>query len=101
MSLDIDLGERDVFWPQDLLPHDFPNCRILTFGYDSHITKFFGGAANQGSIMDHGNDLLRRLTAQRINDTKRKVIFMAHSLGGLVLKEVFVAAVSLVSLSYL
>jgi len=86
-----------LFWPQDLLPTDFPACRILTFGYDSHVTRFFAGTASKNGIKEHGNDLLKRLEAAR-RDTEepggsntvstRKIIFIVHSLGGLVLKEV-------------
>lgn len=80
----------EVFWPEDLLPLAFPNCRILTFGYDSTVSNFFTGTANQNGISEHGNDLLKRLEAERRdeNSIKRKIIFIVHSLGGLVLKEV-------------
>lgn len=48
-------------------------------------------------ILEHGNDLLNRLEAARKDQgtlnrssrmSSRKIIFVAHSLGGLVLKEV-------------
>lgn len=31
-----------VFWPEDLLAKDFPDLRVLTYGYDSQVWKFFG-----------------------------------------------------------
>lgn len=37
----------ETFWPADFLPQDVPNARIITYGYNSHITKFFLGATNQ------------------------------------------------------
>jgi hypothetical protein len=88
-----------VFWPEDLLPVKFRQCRILTFGYDSHVSHFFKGPANQNSLMQHGSDLLNRLEAARRDEpgnlivdvapvSKRKIIFLAHSLGGLIVKEV-------------
>ncbi|KAH7350702.1 hypothetical protein BKA65DRAFT_582695 [Rhexocercosporidium sp. MPI-PUGE-AT-0058] len=82
-------GEDGYFWPQELLPEDFPDCRILTFGYDSHVSNFFGGAANKDGITAHGNAFLNRLVGVRTNNCppERKIIFIAHSLGGLVLKE--------------
>ena len=32
---DID-HSQDCYWPEDL-PRDFPNCRILTYGYESSV----------------------------------------------------------------
>jgi hypothetical protein len=32
-------NEKEVFWPKDLLPCDCPNARIITWGYDSHVSK--------------------------------------------------------------
>lgn len=87
----------EVFWPLDLLAADIKNVRILTYGYDSHISRFFKGSANQNNIFAHGQDLLnalerarRKSTIKRIagGDPKRPIIFVVHSLGGIVLKEV-------------
>ena len=60
-------GYRDVFWPQELLPQDCPDARILTFGYDSAVTKFFGGAANQNNIFANSLNLLYSLNRLRAN----------------------------------
>jgi hypothetical protein len=76
-----------VFWPSDLLPLDLPNVRILTYGYDSKVTKWFCGAANQMNLEDHGTSFLNSLEAQRRNCRGRPIIFVAHSLGGLVVEE--------------
>jgi hypothetical protein len=39
----------------------------MTFGYDSDVSKFFGGAANQNTFYDHAGDLLGALTRKRTN----------------------------------
>ena len=57
--------ESSVFWPFDLLREDCPNARIITWGYNSVITKFFDGAVNQGSIFAHAKDLLFDLSRER------------------------------------
>ena len=57
--------ERCVFWPFDLLRGDCPDARIITWGYNSVITKFFDGAVNQGSIFAHAKDLLFDLSRER------------------------------------
>jgi len=77
-----------LFWPGDLLSKDFTNVRILTYGYDSHVSHFFAGAASQNNINAHGRSLLNALELNRRYNPKRPLIFMAHSLGGIVLKEV-------------
>jgi hypothetical protein len=79
--------KRSVYWPADLLPDDRYDIRVMTYGYDSHVTKFFNGAANQTSISGHGRSFLNSLAAQRLTCPRRPLIFVAHSLGGLVVKE--------------
>ncbi|EFX03482.1 hypothetical protein CMQ_410 [Grosmannia clavigera kw1407] len=76
-----------VFWPKDFLAADCRNARILTYGYDSRVTHFFGGAPNQNNISAHGRSLLNALERNRRESPKRPVIFIVHSLGGIVLKE--------------
>ena len=75
-----------AFWPVDLLPEECPNSRILLFGYDSKAIKFGTGALNKGSTFTHGKDLLFTLSRKR--DANRPLIFVGHSLGGIVIKEV-------------
>lgn len=81
-------GAQSVFWPRDLLPLKYPKARILTYGYDSHISHFFKGPANQNGITEHGRDMLQALVAYRRTTLDKPIVFVAHSLGGLVLKEV-------------
>lgn len=78
--------EARLFWPADLLPEKCPQARILTYGYDTKITKYLSGPTNKSSIFSHSKDLLFALGRQRLLD--RPVIYVAHSLGGIVIKEV-------------
>ena len=57
--------ERGIFWPLDLLPLDCANARILTWGYDSKVSHFFGGATNQSNIAAHARNLLYALARRR------------------------------------
>jgi hypothetical protein len=77
-----------LYWPYDLLAKDFKNVRILTYGYDSHVSKFFNGPANQNNIRAHGRSLLNALELYRRDDANRPLLFIVHSLGGIILKEV-------------
>ena len=79
--------KEETYWPRDLLPRDFPNARVLTYGYDSHVSHFFRDTANKNNIFTLGRDLLHDLVAYRVDEPTRPLIFVCHSLGGLVVKE--------------
>ena len=84
----VSLGnKKDIFWPRDLLKNDFPNARIITFGYNTNITQGYF-PANQGKIFSHARDLLYGLESERRKAVDRDLIFIAHSLGGILVKEV-------------
>ncbi|KAL6835384.1 hypothetical protein V8C40DRAFT_234261, partial [Trichoderma camerunense] len=82
-----DSHHKPVFWPADLLPNECPSSRILTFGYDSKVTKYRAGAINHNSILSHSKDLLFSLHRERHKHLNRPLVFVAHSLGGIVVKE--------------
>jgi hypothetical protein len=90
-----EVGSSEVlatFWPEDPLAKDFPNARVLTYGYDSHVTRFFKGPANQSNILAHGESLMRALEVQRRGCRERPIVFLVHSLGGIILKQVGINA---------
>lgn len=59
----------------------------MTFGYNTKVTEGFQ-AANQGNIFSHARDLLYRLAAKRRKSANRDLVVIAHSLGGILVKEV-------------
>lgn len=79
--------ENNIFWPGDLLKDDVPKARIIMFGYNTNITEGYH-AAHQGNIFSHARDLLYGLEAKRRNVPDRDLVFIAHSLGGILVKEV-------------
>lgn len=79
-------AKSSVFWPADLLPQLCKNARILTFGYDTKVTKYTSGPTNMSSIFSHGKDFLYSLARMKVPG--RPLIFVAHSLGGILVKEV-------------
>ena len=82
-------ARNGVFWPQDLLPKDVPNCRIFTWGYNVD-TPYLRTSVSTATISDHSRGLLSDLAGYRTSEEEesRPIIFIAHSLGGVVVKEV-------------
>lgn len=80
----------EIFWPTDLLPAALEDqrCRILTYGYDAQVTAFTDGASKD-KIHNHAEHLASRLVANRSlkKALERPIIFVCHSLGGLVVKR--------------
>ena len=76
--------QKSVFWPRDLLADDIPNIRIFTYGYDSKISHYGSGPANQSNISQHGLSLLHAVSAKRRQCQDRyvlsRVIVMIHAL---------------------
>lgn len=80
-------AQGDVFWPEDLLKEDISNARIMTFGYNTVVQKGTQ-AVNQGNLFSHAKNLLYDLEGKRRKTPTRPLIFIAHSLGGILVKEV-------------
>ncbi|KAI9799667.1 MAG: hypothetical protein M1825_004402 [Sarcosagium campestre] len=79
-------NKKEVFWPLDHLPDDCANARILTWGYNSRVTEFFGGPSDKSKVSDYARNLLFELSRIRENE-ERPLLFVAHSLGGIILKH--------------
>ncbi|KAK3374310.1 Alpha/Beta hydrolase protein [Lasiosphaeria ovina] len=80
-------GGQSAPWPKTLLPPKLDKARILTYGYDTYMVRM--GVAGGNRLVDHATNLLHDLTTDRdLNKaSSRPLIFVAHSLGGLVCKE--------------
>ncbi|KAI0594419.1 hypothetical protein F4775DRAFT_574145 [Biscogniauxia sp. FL1348] len=78
-------------WIRDSLPKSYPRVRALLYGYD---TKLLNSDSFQ-RVEDISTTLTHQLcTLSRSSGSKRPMVFLAHSLGGIVLKQ------ALVSLAY-
>lgn len=80
-------GHRSVFWPRDLLPTTAPDARVMTYGYDTNIRHWIGPQVSQNTVYDISSDFLVSLEASRRTNPARPIMFIAHSLGGIVVKE--------------
>lgn len=79
---------QEAPWPAILLPSEIPNARILTYGYNAYIVRKSAAISNN-RLIDHAGNFLTDLTnyRQRFNAASRPLIFVAHSMGGLVCKK--------------
>ncbi|SPN96623.1 uncharacterized protein DNG_00144 [Cephalotrichum gorgonifer] len=79
----------DVYWPADLARKTAPDSRVLTYGYDTRVRHRVVGQISQNTVSDHARDLLSTLEIHRRNlsEKRRPVLFVVHSLGGIVVKE--------------
>ncbi|KAL4878823.1 hypothetical protein BJY04DRAFT_105403 [Aspergillus karnatakaensis] len=80
-----------VCWPQQLLNKDIPQSRIITWGYEADLVNFVGSASH-ASIFMHADNLLTDIGNLRRGCNNRPLIFLCHSLGGLVVKEALINA---------
>ncbi|SCO86151.1 uncharacterized protein FRV6_10278 [Fusarium oxysporum] len=90
-------GHRDKTWidkatrlnwleDKECLQKDFPAARVLTFGYNSRT--YFSRSISD--VRDFSSELLAAVKAWRRSaaEQSRPLIFICHSLGGLVFKQV-------------
>ena len=79
---------EEVYWPRDLLPKVLPRARIMTWGYDVQIEHIFS-QVSKATVFQHAETLLLDISTLRrsVADKTRPIIFIAHSLGGIVVKE--------------
>lgn len=75
-------------WLRDFAPRDVPRARFITYGYDTAVVA---SDSNQG-IHELAHTLLDGLAIfrRRTGAQKRPLLFVCHSLGGVVLKEALV-----------
>ncbi|KAJ3534742.1 hypothetical protein NM208_g7416 [Fusarium decemcellulare] len=76
---------RKPFWPEECLAPDMPEAKIWTYGYRSTVFEGLFRANNLNSASQHGNDLA--LKFERNIPSNEPVIFIAHSLGGILVKD--------------
>ncbi|PTB60595.1 hypothetical protein M431DRAFT_477059 [Trichoderma harzianum CBS 226.95] len=78
--------DKSFMWIRDALPQLIPKVRFILYGYD---TKLAGSKSFQ-KVLDIALSLIQTLHQGGWADPgPRKLIFFAHSLGGIVLKEAF------------
>ncbi|PQE16118.1 WD40 YVTN repeat-like-containing domain protein [Rutstroemia sp. NJR-2017a BBW] len=84
--------EKRINWLSDptMLPALVTNARIMTFNYDSN---WYGDDAIKLRLVHIANDLSRELERQRRDCPSRRLIFIGHCFGGLVIEKKFKALI--------
>jgi len=69
-------------WLKDFLPHDLPNARIFTYGYN--------GDPSTQSLCQHAEEIVDHLSLHLQATSRRPIIFIVHSLGGNLVKSALI-----------
>ncbi|KAI1205929.1 uncharacterized protein F4807DRAFT_440997 [Annulohypoxylon truncatum] len=76
----------DRLWLRDFLPKRARGARIMLFGYNANVA--FQTAA--AGVREQAENLLNQLYRHRTEDPDRPLIFICHSLGGILVKRALV-----------
>ena len=79
-------------WLQDLLPQSIPDARIMTYGFDSEART--ARHLIHHTLYTQADRLIAHLYSLRQNtqSNTRPIIFVGHSLGGVLIKSALVRA---------
>ncbi|KAF8512028.1 hypothetical protein BU17DRAFT_54284 [Hysterangium stoloniferum] len=81
-----------ILWLKDILPTYLPHARIATYGYDVSIGSQSSRTAE--TLYGHAQNFISQLALlwDSSTTTTRPIIFLAHSLGGIILKFALIHA---------
>lgn len=75
-------------WLRDDLPNHIPLARIFLYIYDA--TAVYGN--DQATFSDKANELLEAIRVKRGGVESRRILFLGHSMGGLLIKQALINA---------
>ncbi|KAF8242491.1 hypothetical protein K440DRAFT_616892 [Wilcoxina mikolae CBS 423.85] len=77
-------GDFPQMWLRDFLAEDFPNCRTMTYGYNSKLES-----AGIHQTIDYNRSFLAEVAKARATpeETARPLILIGHSFGGIIIAQ--------------
>lgn len=82
--------DKSFMWIRDELPNRLPGVRFLLYGYDTTLCK----STSFQRIVDLAVSFINTLkTCGCAGRSSRPILFLAHSLGGVILKQALVSLV--------
>uniref|UniRef100_A0A1J3D2G9 Protein SERAC1 n=1 Tax=Noccaea caerulescens TaxID=107243 RepID=A0A1J3D2G9_NOCCA len=82
-KIDQEAGKMGTFWPSEWLSNDFPQARLFTLKYKTNLTEWSGATL---PLQEVSSVILEKLVSAGIGE--RPVVFVTHSMGGLVVKQI-------------
>ncbi|KAI9748141.1 MAG: hypothetical protein M4579_007306, partial [Chaenotheca gracillima] len=82
--------EKGNIWLRDLLIEDLPGARIFTYGYNSA----FLFSRETSTLREYARALLEAIRSERTSpeERTRPLVFVCHSMGGIVVKQALIIA---------
>ncbi|KAK4655284.1 hypothetical protein QC762_301160 [Podospora pseudocomata] len=81
-------GPEGRLWLKEDLPRVVPDARIFLYEYDSKAV--FG--KDRSTFVDKATELLETVRCERDKNDTRPILFIGHSLGGLLIKQALINA---------
>lgn len=86
-------GPYSRCWARDWLPNDCPNVRVLGINYTTTLSQWFPKCPNQNmkaKMADRSIEYM--LMLHEVGVGKRPIIWVTHSMGGLLVKKMLISA---------
>lgn len=81
-------GPAGRLWLRDDLPEHVPDSRIFLYEYNA--TAVYG--KDRDTFIGKANELLEAIRVERDEDDTRPILFLCHSMGGLLVKQALINA---------
>jgi len=82
----------DTCWPRDLLAKEFPGARIIALNFQTALSEWTAHPARSAkTLLERSQEFLEKLSEAQVGNG-RPVVFVAHSMGGLIVKQMLLEA---------